>query len=354
MKIRVFSGVVMIIILFSNIISIMNVDAKEQTEFVIQKENVAYNDTKYLADIDTISIKYSMQIEGEKNLLYPTFDNRESALSNIKKSASSLLERISAENNLDELCQDNWELYYNAVAVYTDNENEIKLLKSFFDIYENDFSNEEIIQCVKQNSDAEFIREQLYYLLPNNTPYVIEVNNQISEISTYSDFDLDAAIRYAKAYAVHPNGYDYAIFDSDCTNFASQIMENAGIGQDDSLQWSNVGWWHVKDGNSHYHSKSWTVADRFARYIFVVYSKHSNYDFSENLQAGDFILEDMYDDGDWNHVGFVVQVDDYLTNGYYDYFVAQHSGNYLAWTSSDTNGWENDEAEGDKYGIIRK
>ena len=56
----------------------------------------------------------------------------------------------------------------------------------------------------------------------------------------------------------------------------------------------------------------------------------------------------MYDDGDWNHVGFVVQVDDYLTNGYYDYFVAQHSGNYLAWTSSDTNGWENDEAEGDK------
>ena len=34
----------------------MNVDAKEQTEFVIQKENVAYNDTKYLADIDTISI----------------------------------------------------------------------------------------------------------------------------------------------------------------------------------------------------------------------------------------------------------------------------------------------------------
>lgn len=66
MKIRVFSGVVMIIILFSNIISIINVDAKEQTEFVIQKENVAYNDTKYLADIDTISIKYSMQIEGEK------------------------------------------------------------------------------------------------------------------------------------------------------------------------------------------------------------------------------------------------------------------------------------------------
>lgn len=154
MKIRVFSGVVMIIILFSNIISIINVDAKEQTEFVIQKENVAYNDTKYLADIDTISIKYSMQIEGEKNLLYPTFDNRESALSNIKKSASSLLERISAENNLDVLCQDNWELYYNAVAVYTDNENEIKLLKSFFDIYENDFSNEEIIQCVEQNSDA--------------------------------------------------------------------------------------------------------------------------------------------------------------------------------------------------------
>ena len=38
-------------------------------------------------------------------------------------------------------------VYYNAVAVYTDNENEIKLLKSFFNIYENDFNNEKYTVC---------------------------------------------------------------------------------------------------------------------------------------------------------------------------------------------------------------
>ena len=52
------------------------------------------------------------------------------------------------------------------------------------------YKRQEIIQCVKQNSDAEFIREQLYYLLPNNTPYVIEVNNQISETVSYTHLDV--------------------------------------------------------------------------------------------------------------------------------------------------------------------
>ena len=45
--------------------------------------------------------------------------------------------------------------------------------------------------------------------------------------------------------------------------------------------------------------------------------------------------------------------DNYLTNGYYDYFVAQHSDDYLAWTSTDVNGWENQESEGNRYGRIR-
>ena len=67
----------------------------------------------------------------------------------------------------------------------------------------------------------------------------------------------------------------------------------------------------------------------------------------------DFICLDIYNDLDWDHVGFVVEVDNYLTDGYYDYRVAQHSDNYLAWTSSDINNWEQ-YAGYSTYGIIRK
>ena len=39
--------------------------------------------------------------------------------------------------------------------------------------------------------------------------------------------------------------------------------------------------------------------------------------------------------------------------GDYDYFVAQHSDNYLAWASTYQNHWEEYESQGSTYGIIR-
>lgn len=234
--------------------------------------------------------------------------------------------------------------------------NQVKVLEAFFDIYENDDSNDAIIQCLEQSDTNEDIEEQLYYLLPLYTPYVRNISEKMINRSVLrSSFNVSAASNYARAYAVTPNSTDYDVFSSgDCANFASQIMEHGGISQEDDVQWPWVGWWHVREGNSHYCSKSWSVADTFARYMGVMYSSQSHYNFSAHLQAGDFILVDSYNDGSWNHVGYVLQVDDYLTDGYYDYFVAQHSGNYLAWTSTGSNDWELQESEGNSYGIIRK
>lgn len=63
--------------------------------------------------------------------------------------------------------------------------------------------------------------------LPYNSPYVAK------KIQTYSnDFNVNAAVDYAKIYAVNPNTDNYGYLDADCTNFASQIMENGGIQQE--------------------------------------------------------------------------------------------------------------------------
>lgn len=60
-------------------------------------------------------------------------------------------------------------------------------------------------------------------------------------------------------------------------------------------------------------------------------------------------------DEDFDHVAFVVEADNYKANYsgkiYYDYKVAQHTSDYLEWTSSSKNGWEN---VGGRYAIVRQ
>ena len=66
-----------------------------------------------------------------------------------------------------------------------------------------------------------------------------------------------------------------------------------------------------------------------------------NKTFSERLKKGHFISYDKQRDGDWDHVGFVVDVKKYDKKlGYSDYKVAQHTNNYCAWASSSKNGWD--------------
>ena len=66
------------------------------------------------------------------------------------------------------------------------------------------------------------------------------------------------------------------------------------------------------------------------------------------------VQEEKTNDGNWDHIGFVVDKKRTKTNGYYDYKVAQHTSDYLAWTSSSTNNWENQGANGGTYGRVRR
>ena len=72
------------------------------------------------------------------------------------------------------------------------------------------------------------------------------------------------------------------------------------------------------------------------------------------VQAGDFIAADFDDDGVWDHMGFVTDVETSMTSGYYNYRVAQHTTNYVAWTTSTTNNWETIGSNGGRYARVRR
>ena len=90
----------------------------------------------------------------------------------------------------------------------------------------------------------------------------------------------------------------------------------------------------------------------------IGYKTTSHYNFSANIQKGDFIAIDEDNNGQADHMGFVVARDSYSDNysgkTYYDYKVAQHTNNYCAWTSSSANGWENAENNGQTYFRVRR
>lgn len=62
--------------------------------------------------------------------------------------------------------------------------------------------------------------------------------------------------------------------------------------------------------------------------------------FQNKVSKGKFIAYDSEADGKWNHVAFVTAIGSQKSN-YRDFKIAQHTKNYHAWVSSDTNGWEN-------------
>lgn len=66
--------------------------------------------------------------------------------------------------------------------------------------------------------------------------------------------------------------------------------------------------------------------------------------FSSFINRGDIIAYDKNSDGIWEHAAFVENADDYTGNYdgniYYDYQVAQHTRNYIDWTSHDDNNWD--------------
>lgn len=303
-----------------------------------------------------ISVRDYITLNNEQIPLYCTFENKESAITEIQNGASGLLNKIKEKYQLENLNTNNWKLYKEKMNEYTNENNAEELDNSdysklllFFDIYENDDQNAEIKNYINKIR-ANTVDETLAVMLPYDSASeeVQKFNQDALATSQKSQmaraYNLNNAKVYANRYATSPNSSGYGYFATgDCTNFVSQILEAAGVAQEVySSEYS--GWWHKNNNGKHTYSVSWIRANTFARYMGIGLRTNNHWDFSASLQAGDFIAFDRAGDGDMDHNAFVVERDNYAGsyNGmnYYDYKVAQHTNNYCAWTSSSTNGWE--------------
>lgn len=145
----------------------------------------------------------------------------------------------------------------------------------------------------------------------------------------------------------------------------SQILEYSGVQQAVySSEYS--GWWHTNNKilgtiDNYKHSRSWTMADTFARYMGVTVSTTNLYSWSLGLNEGDFIALDFSNDGSWDHLGYVTAKSSSLLSysvpsrevslSYFNFKVAQHTSNYHEWANSSKNSWET-YIDG-RYGRIR-
>jgi hypothetical protein len=341
-------------------------------------------------------------INGRANLIFPYFEDVNSAFNKAKVIFSEEIELVKNYFSLDEFNSSNYAEYKDAEIQYR---NEFSLdfsyhynlckFESFISIYENSFKNDELQKLLKETNLSQVgakafsnnevsldILDLLPYYAVENEVFNVLVNQEKEEAGYYlssassvennliqpmtmlGQTQLQNAIYYATTYYQNYNP-NYYHFNKDCTNFVSQILEYAGIAQVDYYPDEHSGWWHrvvyILFIKTHKHSRSWSVADVFARYMGVSNARSMTSDldfrlFTGDISTGDFITADWENDGIWDHMGFVTQRDSYEglygTMTYYDFRVAQHSNDYLAWTSSSTNGW--DIYAGRKYAIVRK
>ena len=87
-------------------------------------------------------------LDGEEYDLYATFDDPEKAIGNVKEKCQDALTKLRRGSlTLGELSDGNWQRYRDVLAATSDGDNEQSdTLAAFFDIYENEDKNAQIIK----------------------------------------------------------------------------------------------------------------------------------------------------------------------------------------------------------------
>lgn len=150
-------------------------DDFNQVEFIAEEKNpVSFDAPSSLERFGEISYSDKVSINDDEMQLYPTFDSPEEALSKVIDTQSQLISQLKAKYELPEFSDDTWEMYYNALDKYNESiEDEIVQqgeedttyqdeidplgmsiahLYEFFDIYENNSDNDDIINEFKNAS----------------------------------------------------------------------------------------------------------------------------------------------------------------------------------------------------------
>ena len=299
----------------------------------------------------------TVHIGNNKTVLYCTFKDKNKALRYINEKIKN--DKKLSKLNIEEITDSNWEAQYEKILTNSEiNEVDRHYIDVFFDIYKGYGENEKISKKLISTGDLKSVVHTLPIYSTPKQPFF--ATNSILPMAS-PGLDPGKAGNYAVTYATTPNTAAYPYFNQDCTNFMSQVLVAGGIGQDyhNSVY---SGWWHRKNWwGGHSNSRSWSVADTFVRYFGTGYQTNTHREFARNIRRGDIIAKDFSNNGSWDHVAYVVARRNY--EGYYnqnnnhdkiyhDYLVAQHTSNYLRWTSDPDNGWDNHW--GVRYARVRR
>lgn len=373
------------LMMFPTVVMAFDVEMEIAENAQIIPKYIPFEGPKFLDELGSVSTKEAIVVDGKEYLMYCTFDEPEVAVENFRVELEDFIDLLQTIYALPDFSPSTAGAYYYASIQLLDDDSrpewyneggaEFKKMESFYDIYENVEANNDIKRALatskstSANAGENTMDLDVALLLPYGeyTAYLNDKYLTIKDVQEHVginalNFTISKGVEYASTYATSPNKWNYGYFSiqGDCTNFASQILENGGVTQDRYAS-ENSGWWHKYTenhlgGRNHSYSVSWINANTFVRYMGVGYTTSNHTDFSRNIAIGDFIAFDADGDGSWQHVGFVTArrtIDSSL--GYVDYRVAQHSSNYHEWTSSDKNHWENalDSSKG-LYARVRR
>lgn len=363
--------------------------------------NDDFEESDFIKRIGEVSYKKAISIEGEKVNLYPTFDNLLLAIDNIKQECEVVLKNMEKLYELNEFNAATAQQYYLELPEYENRLYEqfdncsiskeefqeektcLRKLYRFFDIYENEQDNQEILSSIgvtnttmtKQKLSLQNLNK-LKAVLPSNTGGVEKIEEiEIRELgqaispmsySGNSKFTVSDGVSYAVKYAKSPNSVNHKVFSGDCTNFTSQIKYAGGVPLYGKP--ANSGSWSYTSNISgsglliNKYSVNWVRADAFVKFFGTKktydpkkYAKQRNVFiyFANDIKKGSFIAYDEEGDGNWNHNAFVTYLwhsgesarreISYRGSSYKDFKIAQHSRNYHKWVSEngDTGcGWE--------------
>lgn len=292
--------------------------------------------------LGSVDRSHTIVIDGEVNPLYCTFDDLNTAITNLRNKVPDTIEAIRKVGNLDVMNSENWSGYRDSYEhLLTDKFHDVSSddhiwMETFFDIADNESANSEIldslamIERLSPGSRNAVSAEKV--LLVSKLPYYAPAQNAIlNEGAKTTMTNINAAVRYAFAHAeknTQNNAFYY--YSQDCTNFASQILQAGGKATSNS-------WWY---SSRYSRSDSWINANAFAQLWGIKSRTVDHRTFSTWVSRGDFIGLDYGRDGSCDHIGFVVNKGGDV-GSYYNYQVAQHTSDYVDWVSSGRNNWEN-------------
>lgn len=127
----------------------------------------------------------TVKLKGVTNKMFIEFKSQDDALNKVKIKCADLIGKLRQQYGLAELSEANWEEYYGYLHAVLDDKNskfnineddyEYRLLRSFFDIYENKYQNDIVDKLAFKNLSAKVMingeYRQVSEVIANNLPY---------------------------------------------------------------------------------------------------------------------------------------------------------------------------------------